>query len=277
MVQLPPCRLNYLRRYLCHRLSRSHARCIFAPADTYCHSHTTPFAAMEGKAGDGRRNMRAFDSFRLTGASADTAEADELKGQFDLLSEGRAVIRADDIRKASGRRGSVVNELSSLLTECQALRDGMNFEMFSSVMTQRQASTSIAGDNEMLAMFVSYDQGRCSFLYTSVHGHANARRGGGRTFLRWNPAGIEREKSSDLGTKRTGGDHTHASSSSGNALSTTGMLCLRGYATAQKAVRICMVYFSFLTHSPESIPPPLPLYPPSAHRPLPPLYRGRHL
>ena len=127
---------------------------------------------MEGKAGGGGakpRNMRAFDSFRLSGASADTAEVDELKGQFDLLSEGRAVIRADDIRKASGRRGSVVNELSSLLTECQALRDGMNFEMFSSVMTQRQASTSIAGDNEMLAMFVSYDQGRCSLRYASVH------------------------------------------------------------------------------------------------------------
>ena len=185
---------------------------------------------MEGKAGGGGakpRNMRAFDSFRLSGASADTAEVDELKGQFDLLSEGRAVIRADDIRKASGRRGSVVNELSSLLTECQALRDGMNFEMFSSVMTQRQASTSIAGDNEMLAMFVSYDQGRCSLRYASVHVGVRrvfwaracgvvrtvtitrARRGEA-AFLRWKPAGIEREKSSDLGTKRTRRrPHTH--------------------------------------------------------------------
>ena len=221
---------------------------------------------MEGKAGDGRRNMRAFDSFRLTGASADTAEADELKGQFDLLSEGRAVIRADDIRKASGRRGSVVNELSSLLTECQALRDGMNFEMFSSVMTQRQASTSIAGDNEMLAMFVSYDQGRCSFLYTSVHGHANARRGGGRTFLRWNPAGIEREKSSDLGTKRTGRrPHTRivfigqCTLDHGYALSPG--VCY-GSKSSTNMHGVFLVSHAFSGINPASSPPVPPLRPP---------------
>ena len=105
--------------------------------------------------------MASEELLRRVSCAFEVDDDAELTQSFQLLDQdGDGLVNACDIRAAAGR-GSVKDELEALLLECESLQQGIPFETYKVVMTQRNPSPSNAGDEDMLSMFKPFDKGAC--------------------------------------------------------------------------------------------------------------------